>query len=112
MEITEITKTQITETEIVKKTRGRPRIHFEEKIKGSRGRPVGSVSQVVLNRSKEEISEIRKIRAHKYFESKPEQVVKARESYKRYYDRNKIEINERRMAKKHGVKTETEEIKS
>ena len=59
MEITEITKTQITETEIVKK-RGRPRIHFEEKIKGSRGRPVGSVSQVVLNRSKEEISEIGK----------------------------------------------------
>jgi hypothetical protein len=104
MEITEITKTQITETETVKK-RGRPRIHFEEKIKGNRGRPVGSVSQVVLNRTKEEISEIRKIRAQKYFESKPEQVVKAKESYKRYYDRNKVEINERRMVRKHGIQT-------
>ena len=105
--------TQTTEpTEIVKKTRGRPRIHFEQKIKRCKGRPLGSLSQVTLKRTKEEIIELRKIRTKKYFETKPEQLVKARESYKRYYDRNKIEINERRMAKKHGVKTETEIIKS
>ena len=86
--------------------RGRPRTCFEVKVKRPRGRPVGSVNKTVLHRTKEEISEIRRLRAKLYFERNPEQVVKSRESYRRYYERNKVEINERRTAKKREIMDE------
>ena len=100
-------QTQITEVKEIKKGRGRPRIHFEIKVKKCKGRPLGSYGTNPVKRTDAEISEHRKIRTKKYFENNPQQVIKAKEAYKRYYEANKIEINEKRMKKKHDLKTET-----
>ncbi len=94
-----------TQTEIIesKRGRGRPRIHFEIKIKKPIGRPIGSFSTTV-KRTDVESREHRRVIARKYFENNPEQVEKAKESYRQYYERNKIEINRKRMEKKNGIK--------
>ena len=94
-----------TNTNKILKKRGRPQIHFEIKVKKCIGRPLGSVSEALRNRTVEEVGEIRRIKAKQYFENNPEQVQKSRESYNRYYERNKIEINRKRMEKKHGIKS-------
>ncbi len=97
----ETAHTQITEITI-KKGRGRPRIHFEIKVKKCKGRPLRSYGTNSIKRTNAEISEHRKMRTKKYFENNPNQVIKAKEAYK-----IEFEINEKRMKKKHDMKTET-----
>ena len=101
----EINSTSSMNTNKILKKRGRPQIHFEIKVKKCIGRPLGSVSEALRNRTVEEVGEIRRAKAKQYFENNPEQVQKSRESYNRYYERNKIEINRKRMEKKHGIKS-------
>ena len=89
----------------IKRGRGRPRkICTEIKIKNPLGRPLGSISQKVHERTAEDNFKIRQDRTKKYFLNNPDKVIKTKESYQKYYELHKDEINKRRREKKQNNK--------